>query len=63
MKRYQYYKVVAATPSVAIGNPQKNVQAMLDICARVPKDTQLIVFPELCITGYTCQDLFYEDLL
>ena len=63
MKRFQYYKVAAATPSVAIGNPKKNIEECLQICKEVPKDTQCIVFPELCISGYTCQDLFYEDLL
>ena len=63
MKRFQYYKVAAATPKVAIGNPAQNVKECLRICDALPEDTQCVVFPELCISGYTCQDLFYEDLL
>ena len=63
MKRFQYYKVAAATPHVNIGNPKKNSEECLRICKQLPKDTQCVVFPELCLSGYTCQDLFYEDLL
>ena len=63
MKRFNYYTVAAATPTVEIANPQKNVDAILDIIQHANEDTQLIVFPELCITGYTCQDLFFEDQL
>ncbi|MGM9946852.1 NAD(+) synthase [Floccifex sp.] len=63
MHRFQYYKVAAATPSVSIGDPYANKKEILDIVSKVPEDTQLIVFPELCISGYTCQDLFYEDVL
>ena len=63
MKRFNYYTVAAATPVVEIANPQKNVDAILDIIQHANEDTQLIVFPELCITGYTCQDLFFEDQL
>lgn len=63
MKRFQYYKVAAATPQVNIGNPKANKQEMLNIMNDLPSDTQLVVFPELAMTGYTCQDLFYENLL
>ncbi|MGI6510826.1 MAG: NAD(+) synthase [Catenisphaera adipataccumulans] len=63
MKRFQYYKTAAVTPPVAIGDPEANAQAILDLAHRLPADTQLAVFPELCISGYTCQDLFYEQTL
>ncbi len=63
MKRFQYYKVAACTPPVSIGDPHTNVQAILKLLKQLPNDTQCAVFPELCISGYTCQDLFYEDLL
>ncbi len=63
MKRFNYYKVAAASPEVWIGNPKKNVDSMLEIMEGLDKDTQLVVFPELAVSGYTCQDLFYEDLL
>lgn len=63
MDRFSYYKVAAITPPVSIGDPHQNVDAMIDILHRLDSDTQLAVFPELAITGYTCQDLFYESLL
>ncbi|MDO4467346.1 MAG: NAD(+) synthase [Bacillota bacterium] len=63
MRRYQYYKVAAATPKVWIGNPKRNKEEILKIIKMLPSDTQLVVFPELCLSGYTCQDLFYEEIL
>jgi NAD+ synthase (glutamine-hydrolysing) len=63
MKRFDYYKAAACTPSVAIGDPFANAQAILQLCQKLPADTQLAVFPELCLSGYTCQDLFYEERL
>lgn len=63
MKRFQYYKVASLSPEVQIGNPMANANEILSLLQELPKDTQLAVFPELAITGYTCQDLFYEDSL
>lgn len=63
MKRYSYYKVASVTSDVYIGDPFKNEEAILKSCKQLDDDVQLVVFPELCLTGYTCQDLFYENLL
>ena len=63
MHRYSYYKTVACTPNVSIGDPQANKEEILNCIQKLDSDTQLVVFPELCITGYTCQDLFYEHTL
>ena len=63
MHRYSYYKTAACTPEVYIGDPQANKEEILKCIQELDKDTQLVVFPELCITGYTCQDLFYEHSL
>lgn len=63
MKRYDYYKSAACTPEVFVANPIKNARAILNVIHKLPADTQLAVFPELAISGYTCQDLFYEDTL
>ncbi|MDD7280734.1 NAD(+) synthase [Floccifex sp.] len=63
MNRFQFYKVASCTPSVSIGNPSENKKEILNILNSLDSDTQLAVFPELCISGYTCQDLFYEELL
>ncbi|WP_276847543.1 NAD(+) synthase [Faecalibaculum rodentium] len=63
MKRFDYYKAAVCTPPVSIGNPKANVDDMLRILQTLDPDTQLVVFPELAVTGYTCADLFYEDIL
>ena len=63
MHRYSYYKTAACTPEVFIGDPQANEEEILKCIQELDSDTQLAVFPELCITGYTCQDLFYEHTL
>lgn len=63
MNRYSYYKVAACTPIVHIASPYENKKEILACLSKIDKDTQLVVFPELCITGYTCQDLFYENIL
>lgn len=63
MKRFDYYRVASATNPIEVGNPYANKEAILSIMKELDKDIQLVVFPELSLTGYTCQDLFYEELL
>lgn len=63
MKRYQFYKVASATPEVFIGDPAANKLEILKIMSELDPDTQLVVFPELALSGYSCQDLFLEDVL
>ena len=63
MHRYSYYKTAACTLNVSIGDPQANKEEILKCIQELDSDTQLVVFPELCVTGYTCQDLFYEHTL
>lgn len=63
MKRFDYYTVATATFDVQIANPKKNVDSILSILQKTKEETELLVFPELCITGYSCQDLFFENKL
>lgn len=63
MNNFGYFKVACATPDVAIGNVDKNVEYVLNTIQQTKTDTRLLVFPELCISGYTCADLFYQELL
>ena len=59
-----FIKVAAATPHVRIADPGFNVGEMIRIAENASKnEVRVLVFPELCITGYTCADLFYSDLL
>lgn len=63
MNNFGYFNVACATTDVAIGDVDKNVEYILKAIHKTKKDTRLLVFPELCISGYTCADLFYQELL
>ena len=59
-----YIRVACAVPAVSVGDVQKNVG---DICGCITKANEkcvdLLVFPELALTGYTCGDLFFQKNL
>ena len=59
-----FIKVAAATPKIKVGDCKHNA---VEICSLIREayrnKTQLIVFPELCITGYTAGDLFWQKAL
>lgn len=63
MNRFSYYKVSALSPDIAIADPMANARNILFACEQLDEDCQLAVFPELCLSGYTAQDLFHESLL
>lgn len=56
-----FLKVASITPELEVGNPLFNVSEMLKILDNIK--SSIAVFPELCITGYTCGDLFYTNVL
>lgn len=59
-----YIKVASAVPSVKVGDCTYNTQQIeLAIAQAEGKGVEIILFPELCITGYSCQDLFRQRLL
>lgn len=62
--RHGFIKVCAATPEIKVADVTYNVKS---ICASANKaaeaGAQLVVFPELCLTGYTCGDLFNQRAL
>ena len=61
---YGYVKVAAAVPRVKVADCKFNAgEIEKEIIIADGKGVQIIVFPELCITGYTCGDLFAQQLL
>ena len=59
-----YIRIACAVPQTAVGNVMKNAQdiiAFIDCADR--KGADLILFPELSLTGYTCGDLFFQNAL
>ena len=62
--KYGFVKVAAAVPAVKVADVEYNVQQIESLIAQAEgRGVEVIVFPELCITGYSCQDLFKEQLL
>jgi NAD+ synthase (glutamine-hydrolysing) len=55
------FRVALVAPPVHVAEPQKNVDQMIRMLDQVEAD--IVVFPELAITGYTCGDLFATDAL
>ena len=59
-----FIRIACAVPEVQVGNPLKNTE---DICAWLDKaeeaGSDIVLLPELAITGYTCGDLFLQDIL
>lgn len=60
-----YLRIAAISPVVSVGNPEANVTEILTWCTKaIEAGAEVLVFPELCITGYTCADIFRSaDLL
>lgn len=62
--RHGFVKVAAVTPRLRVADVTYNVE---EICRNMKeawqKGAKITVFPELCVTGYTCGDLFAQDLL
>lgn len=64
MKNYGFIKVASAIPSVRVADVSYNVQEIERLVEEAEKqNVELLVFPELCVTGYTCQDLFRSEHL
>ena len=62
--KYGFIKVAAAVPAVKVADVEYNLQQIESLIAQAEgRGVEILVFPELCITGYTCQDLFKEQLL
>ena len=59
-----FVKVCAATPDIKVADCEYNATQILELIKKCEKEkVKLVVFPELCITGYTCSDLFLQDTL
>ena len=59
-----FVKVAAVTPNIKVADVDHNLK---EICRLIDETVEngakIIAFPELCVTGYTCGDLFSQDIL
>lgn len=61
---YGFIKVASAVPSVKVADCKYNVEQIEQLIILAEgQGVEIIVFPELSLTGYTCQDLFRQNLL
>ena len=59
-----FLRVASATPRIKVADCEKNADEIISQAREAAgKGASLIVFPELCITGYTCSDLFLQNSL
>ncbi len=59
-----FIKAAAAVPVIEVADPVCNAERIIALYKEaVENGAKIIVFPELCITGYTCHDLFLQDEL
>ena len=59
-----FVKVAAATPDIRVADVEFNTQNIINAMEEAQKNgAKILVFPELCVTGYTCSDLFDHSVL
>jgi NAD+ synthase (glutamine-hydrolysing) len=59
-----FYRVAAASPETVVAGVRENTDRILRMVKdAAEKEAAAVVFPELCLTGYTCGDLFHQSAL
>ncbi|HJC13614.1 MAG TPA: NAD(+) synthase, partial [Candidatus Agathobaculum intestinigallinarum] len=59
-----FVKIAAATPDLRVADCAYNASEIVKLARQAAaKGAHLVVFPELCLTGYTCGDLFLQRTL
>ena len=62
--KHGYVKAAALTPGIRVADTVYNTeQIKKGLDEAFAEAAKIIVFPELCITGYTCQDLVFQETL
>jgi len=59
---FGYLRISAAVPRVAVADPVANTDEILRVLSGLP-DSDLVVFPELSVSAYSCADLFLQQAL
>jgi len=62
--KYGFVRVGAAVPKLKVANCEYNCSRIIELIKKADKEkVKFLVFPELCITSYSCGDLFHQDIL
>ena len=61
---FGFYRIASVCPTLKVADTEFNTDEIIR-CGHLAKNegAAVVVFPELCITGYTCGDLFHQELL
>jgi NAD+ synthase (glutamine-hydrolysing) len=62
MNPHGFVRITCAAPRTTVGDPAANASEIVRILSQV-EDSDIVLFPELCVTGYTCADLFGQSIL
>ena len=61
---FDYFRIACAVPDVEVADVDFNIAQMINFIDEAKsKNIDLLVFPELSVTGYTCADLFFQQTL
>mgnify|MGYP002854831366 CR=1 FL=1 len=61
---YGFFRAAAASVELKVADPEFNSTKIIQTAKdAAKKGSQLVVFPELCVTGYSCGDLFLQESL
>lgn len=64
LETFGFIRVAAITPALILGKPAENRKVIERLARKAAADgCRIAVFPELCLTGYSCGDLFYQFAL
>jgi len=64
LENYGFVRVGAGVPKIEVANCKYNIDSIFELIKEAEKNKiSILTFPELCVTGYTCADLFYQQAL
>lgn len=62
--QHNFVRVAVAVPSIAVADPSANAQRLASLMKQAADlHAALVVFPELALSAYTCEDLFHQEAL
>ncbi|MDR0872454.1 MAG: NAD(+) synthase [Prevotellaceae bacterium] len=61
---HNFLRIAAAIPQLRVADSRYNAEQIENLMHKAADEAvKIVCFPELCITGYTCEDLFHQELL
>jgi NAD+ synthase (glutamine-hydrolysing) len=62
--KHGFIKIAAATPKILVANSEHNGKQIVELIEIAEmNDVKVLLLPELCLSGYTCGELFLQDIL